>query len=246
MHVDLLPPRPAALDVRVGGGVAGRSFWYTDDLFSALRPYYLPIAASVGGALEWYPGAHFTAGPGSWFGVIGGGQYLFANSTDAQGRPYTTRAFDAYGGVRVRFPWRFLDPGVSVSYVYQGFSIDRSAVSLAPPSGLFSVAWQSLRLGLSLRAQLHPRVSLYAAGAYLVVLSSGELGSQQALSRLSAGGADATLGVGIHLVAGLEARVEASWRRYFFSANARPGDSYVAGGGVDDNYGATVSLAWRR
>ncbi|MDP3276624.1 MAG: hypothetical protein Q8Q09_15610 [Deltaproteobacteria bacterium] len=239
--------RPAALDLRIGGGVRGRSLWFVDDIFNELRPYNLTAAPSLSAAVEWYPAAHFTRGIASSFGLVGGADYtLIFASSDRQGRSYPTTSLSANGGVRARM-WiaNRLDAGVHLGYAFQTFAIDRSAVMMAPAQGIPSVTYHSLRGGLSGRMQVISRLAITAASSYLLVLGTGEISGPRYFPRSQAGGVDFELGAAVALTAGLEVRIGLDWRRYFYKMNPQIGDPVVAGGAVDDHYGATISLAYR-
>ncbi len=241
-------PRPAAIDARLGFAIVGRSFWYTDDLFMRLRPYSLAIAPAVNGAVEWYPGAHFSRGVASMFGLVADGQFtMLFGSTDSQGRTYPTLAFNFNAGARVRL-WLLdrIDVGVLLGFSMQNFTLNRSAVMLAPAEGLANTTYMGLRAGLTGRVQIVPRFAVTAGSTWQYVLSGGEITSSEFFPRSTVMGVDFSLGGALAIARGLEVRLSADWRRYFFTMNPQPGDPLIAGGAVDDNYGLTASIAIRR
>jgi hypothetical protein len=243
-----LRPGPAALDARLGFAAVGRSFWYTDDLFMQLRPYSLAIAPAINAAVEWYPGAHFSRGVASMFGLVADGQFtLLFGSSDSQGRTYPTLAYNFNAGLRTRL-WLLdrIDIGLLLGFSMQNFSIDRSAVMLAPAEGIANTTYMGLRAGLTGRAQIIERFAVTAGSTWQYVLSGGEITSSEYFSRASVMAVDFSLGGAVALAKGLEVRLSADWRRYFFAMNPMPGDPLVAGGAVDDNYGLTASIAIRR
>jgi hypothetical protein len=243
-----LRPRPAALDARLGFAVVGRSFWYTDDLFMQLRPYSLAIAPAINAAVEWYPGAHFSRGVASMFGLVADGQFtLLFGSSDSQGRTYPTLAYNFNAGLRTRL-WLLdrIDIGLLLGFSMQNFSIDRSAVMLAPAEGIANTTYMGLRAGLTGRAQIIERFAVTAGSTWQYVLSGGQITSSEYFSRATVMAVDFSLGGAVALAKGLEVRLSADWRRYFFAMNPMPGDPLIAGGAVDDNYGLTASIAIRR
>ncbi|MBL8680308.1 MAG: hypothetical protein JNK05_14120 [Myxococcales bacterium] len=214
----------------------------------SLRPYNLPIAPAINASVEWYPGAHVSRGVASMFGLVADGGFTFIfSSPDSQGRAYPTLAYNASAGLRTRL-WLLdrIDVGLLLGFAMQNFSIDRSAVALAPAEGISSTTYLGLRAGITGRAQVIPRLAITAGSTFQYVLSSGELTSSAFFPRATVMAVDWSLGAAFKLTPSLELRASADWRRYFASMNPMPGDPYVAGGAVDDNYGLTVSIAFRR
>jgi hypothetical protein len=221
--------------------------FFTDDVFQQLRPYSLPLAPAVSGALEFYPGALVSSGVASWFGIVARGDLGIAlSSTDAQGRAYTTTAYAFMVGARMRVRFWRAEAALTLAYDAQTFSLQREDAGRAPPDGIPNVAYQSLRVGLSTRVQLVPRFAIRAGGAWLAVLDAGEFSGENFFPRVSGGGVEATLGMAFAIVRHLEVRLDGDWRRYYFSMNPVVGDRLVAGGAADDYYGATLSIAFRR
>jgi hypothetical protein len=235
------------LDLQIGPRLFGRSLWFTDDLFQQLRPYDLTIAPAVAASVEWYPAVPYTSGPASWFGVVARGEYgLGLTSGDAQGRSYATTSYALSVGGRARWRvWR-AELAFTLAYDRREFSIDRQSVTQAQPEGIPNVTYESVRLGLSARVQIIPRIAVRASGAFLVVASAGEIDSDRYFPRSFVGGVETTLGGAYELFRGFEVRLDLDWLRYFHSMNPVPGDRLVAGGAADDFYGATVSAAYRR
>ena len=186
-------------------------------------------------------------GPASWFGLVAGGDLApVVSSRDAQGRTYDTRAYGFTVGARMRVSFWRAEAGLTVAYTHQAYTIDRGAVSAAPPEGIPSVTYQSVRAAVSGRVQVIPRLAVTVRGGYLFVVDAGELGSAAFFPRNRTGGVEAGVGVAVPLVAGLEARLDVDWRRYFSSMRPEVGDRLIAGGAADDFYGATLGVAWRR
>jgi hypothetical protein len=241
------PRRPVALDAQLGVRMFARDQRYTDDLFQRLRPYRVVGVPSLSAAVEFYPGALFTSGAASWFGVVLAADFApYLTSGDAQGRTYPTTVYGVTAGARARYTFWRAEVGLTVAYTRQEFSIDRGAVDQAPPEGIPSVTYESLRVAASGRVQLVPRVAVMARGGYLATLGFGELGGDDFFPRASGGGVEAGAGAAVSIVGGLEGRLDLDWRRYFLSMNPVVGDRLVAGGSADDFYSATLSVAYRR
>jgi hypothetical protein len=237
--------RAAALDAQLGLQFFGRHLTFNDDLFQQLRPYDLTVAPALAGALEWYPGAHFSDGPASWFGLRLSGEYAVGiSSRDSQGHAHDTTAYGYSAGVRVRQLLGPADLGVVLAYGRQSFTVaDTQANGV---EGIPGVTYDFLRGGLSARVDLFSRFALTAHGAWLLILATGEIGSASYFPRSNAGGVEAGLGAAVAVRSGLEVRLSADWRRYFFAMNPMRDDPYIAGGAVDQYLSATVGVAYRR
>ncbi len=239
--------RPVVLDAQLGVRVFGRNNWFTDDLFQRLRPYSVMGVPSLSAAVEFYPAALFTSGVASWFGVVLAADFApYLSSADAEGRTYPTTVYGFTAGARARYTFWRAEVGLTVAYTRQEFSIDRGTVDQAPPEGIPNVAYESLRMSVSGRVQIIPRVAVMARGGYLALVGFGELGGENFFPRASGGGVEAGVGAALAIVGGLEARLDLDWRRYFLSMNPVVGDRLVAGGSADDFYSATLSVAYRR
>jgi hypothetical protein len=235
------------LDAQLGVRVFARNLLFTDDLFQRLRPYSVVGVPSLSAYAEFYPGALFSSGAASWFGVVLGADFApYLASADAQGRTYPTTSYGLTAGARVRYRFWRAEVGLTVAYARQEFSIDRGTVDQAPPEGIPNVTYESLRTTVSGRVQLVPRLALLARGSYLAVVGFGEVGGDDFFPRASGGGVEAGVGAAVAIVGGLEARLDLDWRRYFLSMNPVVGDRLVAGGASDDYYAATLSVAYRR
>jgi hypothetical protein len=78
------------------------------------------------------------------------------------------------------------------------------------------------------------------------VFSLGSIGTYLWFPEAKANGMDAGLMFGFAIPKGFEVRLGADYRRYGFSLNPVPGDPYVAGGALDQYWGFSIGLAWRR
>ncbi len=241
-------PRPPWIDAEIGGGIAGRSLFFSDDIFMRLRPYSVPIIPAARLAVQFYPAAGSASVIASGIGIVASGEYsfLFA-STDRQGRSYPTFSFGFSGGLR----WRYkvtdaVELGATVSYRFQNFSINRDSVMAAPAEGIPNVTYHAVSLGLDSRLRVAPRFAVLIGGSYLIPVATGELGAPTFFPRLNGGGADANLALAFRLSASLELRVGGEWRRFFFKMNPMLNDPLIAGGAADDSYRATISIAIRR
>jgi hypothetical protein len=123
------------------------------------------------------------------------------------------------------------------AYGEEGFSFD--APPNAPP--LPSVDYRFVRASGDVRIPFG-RVTALAGAGYLVVLSVGDIASR--FPRAWAGGVEAELGGALTIATGWEARLTASYRRFFYALHPTPGDTYVAGGALDELGSAQAGLAY--
>lgn len=241
-------PSPAAIDVSLGARWYGRFFAYNQDVFGELRNYDLAAAPALSATVEWYPGAHFSRGPASWFGLIAQGAYVVGvSSRDSRDTVYGTTAFWFDVGLRVRIPLGLHDLGLHATYGQQHFSIANNGGGgpSANDPGVPGVQYQSVRVGASVRIGASERVGILLGASGLPLISAGDI-AQNYFVRATAAGVEAQLGLAIGLVSGLELRVLADARRYFYAMNPRVGDAWVAGGALDHHLTAGAAIAFRR
>jgi hypothetical protein len=226
----------------------GRFFSYHQDLFGELRDYSLPAAPMASAMVQWYPGAHFSRGPASYFGVLLSGALPFAiSSRDSSGMQYGTTAYSFDLGIRGRIPLARHEIGLHATYGQQRFAIDNQGGggAMAAVPGVPPVAYQHVRPGLSAVLSLSDRVSLWLSGSGLIVLSAGEITAQY-FSRASVYGVEAQLGVQIAIASGFSAQLMAEARRYIYAMQPMVQDRWIAGGALDHYLNAGVMLAYRR
>ncbi|MFO0558499.1 MAG: hypothetical protein U0269_10820 [Polyangiales bacterium] len=241
-------PSPAAIDASLGARWYGRFFAYNQDVFGELRNYDLAAAPALSATVEWYPGAHFSRGPASWFGVIAQGAYVLGvSSRDSRDTVYGTTAFWFDVGLRVRIPLGLHDLGLHATYGQQHFTIasNGGGAPSANDPGVPGVQYQSVRVGASVRIGASERVGILLGASGLPLISAGDI-AQNYFVRATAAGVEAQLGLAIGLISGLELRVLADARRYFYAMNPRVGDAWVAGGALDHHVTAGAAIAFRR
>ena len=229
------------LMVAIGVGLQTRDFSYTDDAFQTLRPYELGGAPALSGDLRWYPAGHFTGGFLRHLGVDGRLRYLVGvQSEDSDGNAFDTSSFDAFGGLRGRVPLGSHELGIGVGVGHHNFDIEVPEDGPALPG----VGYTYLRFGADSRFALPASLHLYVGAAWRQVLSSGDLGSDEWFPNATQGGIDANLQLGWAFLGGLELRLGAEYTRYFFSLNPELGDTFVAGGALDQYISGTFDVVW--
>ncbi len=213
-----------------------RHFAYSDGLLGSLRPYALDAAPLVTAAVEVYPLAGTKRiDPGLVAGYAG--SFALASSSADTGK-VTTRWRRAFAAARVRArTGSQVSPlvGVTVGYGEELFAFDTAANAALP-----SVDYRFVRAGADVRVPLG-RFALFANCAYMFVTSAGETAAR--FPRASVAGIEGDLG-GAFSFGSFEARLTASYRRFFYAMHPQPGDAYVAGGAVDELSGLQASLAY--
>jgi hypothetical protein len=231
---------------QVSAGIEGgmRHFSYNEGLTGNLRSYQLNAAplASVDGALYPFAPSGYASYMGlSDVGVVGGYARAFAvesQSNDAGNVSTVWQRFYVGGRVRARTAKspRAVVLGLTGAYGGESFSFDTSSTAPFP-----SVSYQFVSAEGEVRIPIR-RFAVTAGGGYLFVLSAGDVA--QRFPQASEGGIDANLQGAFTILPGLEARLTVSYRRFFYSMNPVPGDSYVAGGALDEFWRLNGSLAY--
>ncbi|MFO0624405.1 MAG: hypothetical protein U0325_02220 [Polyangiales bacterium] len=236
-------PPPNALDLAVSGRVFARELSYAGPVAPA-RPYVVDAAPAVRVDLAWHPAAHVTRGAATWFGLAGQYEMVVGlQSTDSSGARYTTAAWSAMAGLRVRFPIEVegLDLAALVGWRMQSFHVrnDRGAALTAAPD----LDVQALQLGVAARIPLATPIALTLDAAYLHGLDLGAMG--QRFPGSSTAGVLATAGLAVRIAWKLEFRA-AFEMRLWAHALGRPAGAVDAARTAEDRYlGGTFGLALR-
>jgi hypothetical protein len=216
-----------------------RRFVYTDGFTANLRPYTLNAAPLVTAGAEIYPlaGDHVVD-----LGVVLSYAHAFAvqSATVDAGRLETQWSRYA-AGARARVRTGPVDTapvlGLTGAYGDERFAVDSSNPNAALPS----VDYRFARVSADARMPLG-RFAVFGEFGYLAVLAAGDVAAR--FPKASVAGVEADLGGSIAIGWGLEARVTASYRRFFYTMNPTPGDAYVAGGALDELAGLQGGLAY--
>jgi hypothetical protein len=213
--------------------IGNRRFKYNDELGSSLRPYSLPVAPMLTFGLEAYPLATSDVPVLRDLGFRGRFSRAFGlDSTTPEGNKIETSWTRYSGEVRERLliPGRHpLEFGASFGADATYFVMNGNSKVLALLPSARTIA---LRFGLDGRVLLAGRFSAILGIAYLAVTSPGEVYEHFRDSHVS--GIDGDLGFALAIVPGLEARLGGRYTRYFASFEPKVGDTYVAGGALDE------------
>lgn len=226
------------LSLGMEGGM--RHFNYADGLSNNLRSYQLSAAplASAEGAL--YPFMLSATPVLRDVGLVLGYARAFAlQSTASDAGTVSTQWSRYYIGGHVRI--RTGSDGSPVLGLTGAYGDESFAFGGTQASSLPSVNYRFVRASGDIRVPIG-RFALFAQAGYLFVLSAGDVAAR--FPKATVGGVEGELGGAFTLLPGLEARVTASYRRFFYSMNPTPGDGYVAGGALDEFGGLLASVAY--
>jgi len=229
------------LDLSVGGQAFSRSLTYHQQIQPAsLREYQPPLLGDLVVALQYYPGAQFSQGFVTNLGLeVNVEQGISLTSQTPDKVQYPTTVHDYNGGVRVRIPLESLTPFLTVGYGDHAFKLGGAQrAQLVLPD----VEYKYVRAVVGAQVPIASGVSLAASGGYRYVLSPGQI-KDVYFPQLNVGGIEAKLYVGYALTSMIEARVGFDYRRYFYTFHSQPMATYIVGGGIDQTYAGSLSLA---
>ncbi len=109
-------------------------------------------------------------------------------------------------------------------------------------TGLPGIAYRAVRVGAGGDIPITESLSVIAEGAYLIVLSSGEITSDAYFPGSSAWGLDATAGFKYRLSPNFELRATGQLTRYAFSFRSAETDPFLATGAIDQYAGGALQL----
>jgi hypothetical protein len=229
--------------VEVGAEAAGRSFTLNQNWTGNIRSFSaMPVAMfNVNG--EAYPLADGKGFLGD-IGIVGSySQSLFLSSQVTGGPNINTTESAYFVGLRVRIH-PTSDPGliIGVSDGYASQTVSFSGATGMLATQLPAVGCSGNRLAVDARIPMG-KISFRAGLGYRLIFDGGALAARFPHGS-SEGGIDAELGAGYEVARGWEVRAIVDYERYFYSFTPKPGDTYVAGGALDQFYGGRVALAY--
>jgi hypothetical protein len=233
-------PQPRFLDLALGGESFMRSLTYRQPMTDGLREYQPRLIGGARASIVYYPAVHFTSGFATNLGLdLNIDQAFGLDSRTPDGTSFPTKVHDYNGGIRLRLPLEGIEPSVTLGYGNHAYTIsgpNRSTLLLPDTD------YQYLRAVAGVRVALPSNISLFAQTGYRHVLSPGAI-KDDYFKNLTVAGLEAGAYVGYAVTDLIEARIGVDYRRYFYSMHSRNGDMFVAGGAIDQTYGATLSLA---
>jgi hypothetical protein len=241
-----VPSGRAWLDFELGMGGYNRSLSFNQNLTPSLLSYTLGVGPIAVANVVMYPLDPLTGGLLGNIGLEAEIQQGFAISStlvnNGVSTTYKNVVHDYAGGGRYRFTFGAAnDVYLSVTGGEDAFTF----TGRSPASVLMipDTIYHYVRPGLGLHLGLGGGLSVALAGGYRVVLNHAGAQFQQFFPRSTVAGADAELQARYALSQMFEVRAGLEWRRYWFAINPRPGDTYVAGGAVDQSFAFTASIA---
>jgi hypothetical protein len=235
-----------ALDL--GARQMGYNQRYTQNLLAYDLPQkvLLPETPGVAAALEAYPLASAATAIARDIGVSGRFNTNFAKVQVGSGAGSAVGSTTWYAwevNLRGRIP---LGERASAPLLGLEAGGGELAFSFPPSSGevpayLPAVDYKYLRFGADGRIPLTPSVAVTVGAAYRVTLSAGQL--EDHFPRETIGAMDARVGGAVRIANGIEARLVVTYIRNWAAFNPRPGDTYVAGGALDQFMNADLGVA---
>ena len=224
------------LIVEAGIEVGARKFSYSDPLVGPLRSYLAPGVVSYSIAGELYPGASSGIAFAKDIGIVGrySGSFPFSSQTrdgsqEAKGS-WTRSAFGVRGrilaGPKTSGPYI----GIEGTYGVWAFLFEGSSPIVAEVP---SVNYKYLRPAIDARFPFGA-FSLKVALGGMYVMSAGEYSDR--FPHASIWGVDGALNAAYTFLPWLEARADVSYTRIFSTTNPQVGDTYIAGGALDEYF----------
>jgi hypothetical protein len=241
-----VPSGRAWLDFELGMGGDNRALTFNQNLNPSLLSYTLGTGPIAVANVVMFPLDPLVGGVLGNIGLEAEIQQGFAiSSTLANGGTTTTYknvVHDYAGGGRYRFTFGSAnDLYVSVTAGEDAFTFTgRSATNvLLIPDTIYHY----VRPGLGLNLDIGGGLGVSVAGGYRAVLNHAGAQFQQFFPRNTVAGADAELVARYAVSPMFEVRAGLEWRRYWFAMNSKPGDTYAAGGAVDQSFAFSARIA---
>jgi hypothetical protein len=241
-----VPSGRAWLDFELGMGGYNRSLTFNQNLTPSLLSYTLGTGPIAVANVVMFPLDPLVGGVLGNIGLEAEIQQGFAiSSTLASGGTTTTYknvVHDYAGGGRYRFTFGSAsDFYVSVTGGEDAFTFaGRSATSVLQ---IPDTIYHYVRPGLGLHLDIAGGLGVSIAAGYRAVLNNGGAQFQQFFPRATVAGADAELVARYAVSPMFEVRAGLEWRRYWFAMHSQQGDTYVAGGAVDQSFAFTARIA---
>ena len=236
--------------VEVGGGGLIRTLTFNQNVTPALLSFKLPVGPIAVANLVVYPFDPLVGGPLGNIGLEAEIQQGFAISStltiNGTSTNFPSVVHDYAGGVRYRIPFSAGadDVYLSVTGGEDAFTFTgRTATNvLDSPDTIYHY----VRPGAGLHLALTGGFSVAVGGGYRVVLNNAgaQFHSSPFFPRSNVAGADAEVDVRYAISPRIQLRAGLEWRRYWFTLNAQPGDTFVAQSAVDQSFAFTGRIAF--
>jgi hypothetical protein len=238
------------LVVKVGMEGAHRNFAYNQPITANLRDYSLGMAPLAVVEVEAYPfgntGIPVLSNLGWYasyeraFGVQSSFRTVTAESDVRVNNVWSTWQVGLHSRFRVN---KWLGIGPQFTYGFSAYRFEFSDVADQRAFEVPDVRYNFLRYGLEGRMPITRFLDLSAGLGYRSLMSGGRVASQYfPNSRTGAVDGYATVGVPISDTFGIDGTVR--YVRYFYDLRPEVGDTYVAGGALDQYLMASVNLVY--
>jgi hypothetical protein len=224
------------LIVDAGIDIGARKFSYSDPLVGALRPYLAPGVVGYAIAGELYPGASSGTAFAKDIGIVGryAGSFPFSSTTrdgsqEASGS-WTRSAVGVRGRIQAGPKTSGPYLGIEGTYGTWAFVFEGSSPVVAEVP---SVTYKYLRPAFDARFPFGA-FSLKVGVGGMYVMSAGEYSDR--FPHASIWGVDGAVNAAYTFLPWLEARADMSYTRIFSSTNPQVGDTYIAGGALDEYF----------
>lgn len=227
----------------LGVNAANRSFDYLGARVPELRRYSLPVVALINARLEWFP-------------LVGRADALRGLGLEVAGNvapwirsapPDTTNSLPTFTSrTDAAVQWR-LSParGLTVTPLlglrFHTFTVMGTTDDGQQIDGLPNLAYLAVRAGVGAELRFAERFVGFVRVAGLPLISAGEILSPAYFPSGGAVGVEASGGVGMRIVSGVEVRLSFDWTRYMFWFNTNLATSrFYAQGAFDQYLGGTA------
>ncbi len=248
----------SGLDAALGVRFYGRHLTYKQKITRLPQSYSVPkilapYVPSINVAVDYF--FH------EYVGVTVGGEYslgLFSKEHGAgcpdSGCVYKTGSYGFWGGVKGRYRISIAELTGHVGYGLHRFHVLPDADDMFAPQ-VPAANYGHIRAGGGARVGVNDKLSILAGGAYLHLLTYGEL--KDVYFKFATGrGGEGYVGAAYALpwLSGLEARALVDFRRYVFAMNSEQNDLKdnlkdpqvgAAGGATDQYLGLTLAFGFR-
>ena len=238
---DFEPNRPGSELFSLGVGVefGGRFFDYNDAVFDNLRPYDVFGVPGLHVMGEVYPLAPWDIVVASDIGLTVSFMQAFglSSQTDDESLQFSNNYNRFTAGLRYRFRIGDKDDhpfviGLGGKFGFLNFSFDpENEASTENADEVGEVSYLFIRPGLDARLPIADWFALMPAFGYVAPLSKGD--AYDRINGASVHGLDMELMLAFVVGLGFEVRTGVEYMRYFASFDPQVGDTFVAGGALD-------------
>lgn len=233
----IAPGLPPLLVVHAEFHSVGRGFSYSDPITANLRPYSVAFMPTPGVSVEAYPltlvGSPALAGLGLSFGFRTSLGVKSARANSTLEFPTTYSALEVGAHYRINLGEGFGGAALIPALGWSSTSFELSPVDGTREDQLPNVSYPGLKLGLGFDTPLFAAVRLFGDGAFVIVGAPGEIISDTFFAIGSVNGLVARLGFSVGFMDHVAAEVGVAYQHFFYDFDPDVGDTFIAGGALD-------------